>query len=114
MVPGATATSTGLVDLLAGGPAAPLVVAAAEPAEAALAFRGLLAALRRSRTGLLLSPRSAADGEAFGLRVGAIDAVPPGRGLLVHAGRAIAVQVADPVGLLGPDREGADGGGAAG
>ena len=60
--------------------------------------RGWLAELRRSRTGILLSPRSHTDGEAFDLRLSRhLDTRGPvGRGLLVVDGEPTAVQVARP------------------
>jgi S-DNA-T family DNA segregation ATPase FtsK/SpoIIIE len=58
-------------------------------------YRGVAASLRKARTGLLLAPRSAADGDVFATRlprsVGA--AVPAGRAILVRAGSWEWVQV---------------------
>jgi S-DNA-T family DNA segregation ATPase FtsK/SpoIIIE len=79
---------------LAAGGTALRVVAAATAAEVAVAFRGLLADLRGLRTGLLLGSRSAADGDALGVRAPPSAGLPPGRGLLVSRGHARPVQVA--------------------
>lgn len=51
-------------------------------------YRGVPAVLRKSRTGLLLAPRSSADGDVFSTRLPRSigGAVPPGRGILVRAG----------------------------
>lgn len=58
-------------------------------------YRGVTATIRKSRSGLILSPRSSADGDILGARlprsVGA--AVPVGRGLRVRAGAWEWVQV---------------------
>ena len=80
------------------GPAAtgPHLLAGSTPPEAALAFRGLLARLRAERCGLLTGAVGPSDGEAFGVRLAARPAGPPGRALLVLPGRTVAVQVADP------------------
>ena len=60
-------------------------------------YRGVTATIRKARTGLVLSPRSSADGEVLGARlprsVGA--AVPVGRGIRVRAGAWEWVQVPD-------------------
>jgi S-DNA-T family DNA segregation ATPase FtsK/SpoIIIE len=55
-------------------------------------FRGLAYDVRKSRTGLLLSPEG---GDLFAIRLPktALGAGPPGRGLLVVDGRHTAVQV---------------------
>jgi S-DNA-T family DNA segregation ATPase FtsK/SpoIIIE len=60
-------------------------------------FRGLLAAVRRSRSGLLLCPDGALAGEPLGVRVpksALPSATTPGRGLLVVRGELTCVQVA--------------------
>jgi len=61
-------------------------------------YRGVTATLRKSRTGLILAPRSSADGDILGSRlprsVGA--AVPVGRGIRVRAGAWEWVQVPTP------------------
>jgi S-DNA-T family DNA segregation ATPase FtsK/SpoIIIE len=59
---------------------------------------------RKSRAGLLLSPRSPYDGEVLGIRLGkgtagapTLGPHPAGRGLLVVAGTATPIQVATPL-----------------
>ncbi|MEE9096567.1 FtsK/SpoIIIE domain-containing protein [Pseudarthrobacter phenanthrenivorans] len=49
---------------------------------------------RLAGVGLLLAPRSAADGDLFGIRVETEPAPPPGRGVLISGGRSCPVQVA--------------------
>lgn len=74
-----------------------VVVAAATTDDLLLSrFRGWLAETRRSRSGLLLTPASAADGEVFDLRLprSTGGAWPPGRGLLTLRGQVAPVQVA--------------------
>jgi hypothetical protein len=61
-----------------------------------VAFRGLLPALRRSRSGLLLGARGPADGELFAVSLPARPDTVPGRGTLVVRGVAVRVQVAIP------------------
>jgi S-DNA-T family DNA segregation ATPase FtsK/SpoIIIE len=76
--------------------AGPHVLAACTPSEAAVAFRGLAARLRTTGSGILLTPIAPGDGEAFGMRVPARSGAPPGRALVLAAGRPQAVQVAVP------------------
>ncbi|MGH8824310.1 MAG: FtsK/SpoIIIE domain-containing protein [Jiangellaceae bacterium] len=61
-------------------------------------YRGPTAVMRRSRTGLILSPRGATDGDVFTARlprsVGGV--TPTGRGILVRAGGWEWVQVPQP------------------
>ncbi|MFF5211453.1 FtsK/SpoIIIE domain-containing protein [Streptosporangium sp. NPDC000396] len=61
------------------------------------AYRGFAAEARKTRTGLLLSVQSPADGDLFTIRLprGAVGG-PPGRGLLVTLGAMTPVQVALP------------------
>ncbi|MEU7896868.1 FtsK/SpoIIIE domain-containing protein [Nonomuraea sp. NPDC049152] len=61
------------------------------------AYRGFVAETRKSRTGLLLSVQSPADGDLFTVRLprGAVGG-PPGRGLLVTLGTVTPVQTALP------------------
>jgi S-DNA-T family DNA segregation ATPase FtsK/SpoIIIE len=59
-------------------------------------FRGVATEVARERTGILLGPRSALEGDLFGLRLRADPPAPPGRGFLIRRGRAVPVQVADP------------------
>ncbi|GII34918.1 FtsK/SpoIIIE domain-containing protein [Planotetraspora mira] len=63
----------------------------------ATAYRGFAAEARKSRTGLLLSVQSPADGDLFTVRLprGAVGG-PPGRGLLVISGIATPIQAALP------------------
>ncbi|MBT2249938.1 FHA domain-containing protein [Arthrobacter sp. BHU FT2] len=49
---------------------------------------------RTRGTGLLLAPRSAADGDLFGLRVETEPGPPPGRAVLLSAGESLPLQVA--------------------
>ncbi|ELT45502.1 FtsK/SpoIIIE domain-containing protein [Arthrobacter nitrophenolicus] len=49
---------------------------------------------RAAGTALLLGPASFADGDAFGVRFEVEPAPPPGRAVLISAGRAQAIQVA--------------------
>ena len=75
---------------------ADLVVTAAVDALALpTLFRGLVVDVSRHRTGLLLSPSGALDGEPFGIRVPSGPLVA-GRGWLVEHGRPRRVQVARP------------------
>ncbi|MBG0827967.1 cell division protein FtsK [Planomonospora sp. ID67723] len=61
------------------------------------AYRGFAAEARKSRTGLLLSVQSPADGDLFTVRLprGAVGG-PPGRGLLVALGTVTPIQTALP------------------
>ena len=58
-------------------------------------FRGVVAEARKGRTGLLLSPEGALDGDLLGVRLPRSLAVPGprGRGVLVVRGALTAVQV---------------------
>ena len=76
-----------------------VVVAAGSTEDLQVArYRGWLAAVRRSRSGLLLAPSSTADGEVFDVRLprGAGGAGLPGRGLLVLRGETQPAQVCLP------------------
>ena len=66
--------------------------------ELAGAFRGFTADVRKSRSGLLLSPQSHLQGELFGTRLArsATFNGPPGRGLLITPGQVLQVQVPVP------------------
>lgn len=101
--------------LLAGTPVEDLLVshAARHGARAALhvaadldgagtAFRGLLPQMARCRTAVVLQPGMPGDGAVVGARLPVGDLPVPGRGVLVHRGRSIRIQVAAP--LPGPDR----------
>jgi S-DNA-T family DNA segregation ATPase FtsK/SpoIIIE len=63
-----------------------------------IGFRGFIVDARRARTGVLLTPRSALDGEALGIRLPRDTGGrwPPGRGLLVSRGVACPLQLALP------------------
>ncbi|HET8601665.1 MAG TPA: FtsK/SpoIIIE domain-containing protein [Segeticoccus sp.] len=74
-----------------------LVAAAADPADVASRYRGLVAELRRTRSGVLLCTEAPTDGELLGIpRVPVDDERVPGRGLLAIRGRVTALQVALP------------------
>jgi DNA segregation ATPase FtsK/SpoIIIE, S-DNA-T family len=90
-----------LLDLLradarSGPLGASALVLAGSTTELATRFRGVTVEARRSRTGVLLSPASAVDGDLFGVRVPPGSRQVPGRGLLVVRGRVTPVQVARP------------------
>ena len=72
-----------------------LVAAATTDDVLANPYRGWLAAVRRSRSGLLLNPAGHVDGEVFGLRLARSLAGgwPPGRALLVRRGEITPAQV---------------------
>jgi S-DNA-T family DNA segregation ATPase FtsK/SpoIIIE len=63
----------------------------------ATAYRGFTAETRKSRTGMLLSVQSPADGDLFSVRLprGAVGG-PPGRGLLITSGTPTPIQAALP------------------
>ena len=75
-----------------------LVVLAGTTEAMAASFRGPVAHARRARTGLLLRPEGAHDGDLLGVRLRRRPAHsdPPGRGVLAVHGRAVPVQVPDP------------------
>jgi DNA segregation ATPase FtsK/SpoIIIE, S-DNA-T family len=58
-------------------------------------YRGLTAEIRKGRTGLLLSPRSSADGDVVSVRLprSATASMPSGRGVLARPGGWSWVQV---------------------
>jgi S-DNA-T family DNA segregation ATPase FtsK/SpoIIIE len=72
------------------------VVAAGTTDDLVLGYRGLVVDVRRSRTGLLLSPQGPADGDLLGVRLPLRPppTAPPGRGLLCVRGQVEPVQVA--------------------
>jgi S-DNA-T family DNA segregation ATPase FtsK/SpoIIIE len=74
-----------------------VVVVAGTTDDLVAGYRGFVVDLRRARTGLLLSPRSA-DGDLLGVRLSRVVAGEPlpGRGLLVVRGRVQPLQVAQP------------------
>ncbi|MFE0069790.1 FtsK/SpoIIIE domain-containing protein [Nonomuraea sp. NPDC059023] len=73
-----------------------LIIAGAT-GDLATAYRGFVAEARKSRTGLLLSIQSPADGDLFTVRLprGAVGG-PPGRGLLLTMGTTTPIQTALP------------------
>lgn len=75
-----------------------VVVAAGTTEDLVTGYRGFVVDLRRSRTGLLLSPQSAADGDLLGVRLSRATGgdVQRGRGLLAVRGRVQPLQVALP------------------
>lgn len=75
-----------------------LVVGAGTAEELTGAYRGPAAALKKSRSGLLLAPATPNDGDLLGVRLprSALGASNPGRGLLVVAGAWQLVQVPVP------------------
>jgi len=73
------------------------VVAAGTTDDLSSQYRGFAVDIRRSRSGLLLSPRSPSDGDLLGVRLPRnMAAGPPGRGLLVLNGGLMPVQAALP------------------
>jgi S-DNA-T family DNA segregation ATPase FtsK/SpoIIIE len=70
------------------------VIVATTTEHLAGSYRGVGAAVRRHRTGLLLRASRPSDGEPFGIRAERPDCAVPGRGLLVVRGVATPVQVA--------------------
>jgi S-DNA-T family DNA segregation ATPase FtsK/SpoIIIE len=71
------------------------VVAAGSLDELGGMYRGPVVAIKRSRSGLLLAPGAANDGDLFGLRLprSTVGGGPAGRGVLVTAGSWESVQV---------------------
>ncbi|MCA2224267.1 FtsK/SpoIIIE domain-containing protein [Nonomuraea aurantiaca] len=71
-----------------------LIIAGAT-GDLATAYRGFVAETRKSRTGVLLSVQSPADGDLFTVRLprGAVGG-PPGRGLLITMGNTTPIQAA--------------------
>ncbi|HEY5516094.1 MAG TPA: hypothetical protein VIK12_07800, partial [Pengzhenrongella sp.] len=78
----------------------PVLVAAAQTARAATAYRGALGALRSVRAGLILGPAEPGSGEVLGIGLDWVvdPAQPhaPGRGARQHGRDVTAVQVLDP------------------
>jgi S-DNA-T family DNA segregation ATPase FtsK/SpoIIIE len=72
------------------------VVVAGTTDQLVTGYRGFVVDLRRSRSGLLLSPQSPGDGDLLGVRLSrAVGGdVHPGRGLLCRRGETTPVQVA--------------------
>ena len=74
------------------------MIAAAGIEETAGAFRGLVPELRKSKSGVLLQPQQVTQGDLLGTRLqrSMVGAPVPLRGVAVHQGVAIAVQVPVP------------------
>ncbi|NIZ93246.1 hypothetical protein F1544_19870 [Kineosporiaceae bacterium B12] len=73
------------------------VVAAGSLDDLTALYRGPVVALKRQRAGILLGPRSPNDGDLLGVRLSRTSlGGPTGRGVLVRAGSAEAVQVLAP------------------
>lgn len=70
-----------------------VIAVTATTSSATTQLRGLVAEVARTRSGVLLQPSARGDGDAFGLRVPALDPFP-GRGYLVRRGRSEEVQLA--------------------
>ncbi|MER6943386.1 FtsK/SpoIIIE domain-containing protein [Nonomuraea sp. NPDC000554] len=87
-----------------------LIIAGAT-GDLATAYRGFVAEARKSRTGLLLSVQSPADGDLFTVRLprGSVGG-PPGRGLLITTGTMTPLQTALPDPVVPPARLGETGG----
>jgi S-DNA-T family DNA segregation ATPase FtsK/SpoIIIE len=86
-----------LEQLIRGESGQPCVVAMAGSTDAlAAAYRGPVALARRGRTGLLLHPSRAQDGELLGVRLPArlTSSGPPGRGWVALRGTATPLQLA--------------------
>lgn len=71
------------------------VIAAATTDDLGSSYRGPAAVLKKSRSGILLSPGAPADGDHFGVKLprSMTGGMPPGRGLYVAAGQWQLVQV---------------------
>jgi DNA segregation ATPase FtsK/SpoIIIE, S-DNA-T family len=92
-------TDTPLADALSDIDIVGALIAAGTTDDLLKAYRGFTVDIRRSRSGLLLAPSSALDGDLLGVRLprGAVGgSAPPGRGLLVSRGQVTPVQVALP------------------
>lgn len=70
------------------------VAVSADSGALATAFRGSAIQIAARRTGLLLQPRSAADGDLLGIRIRGSRDTRPGRGFLIRDGVAHSVQIA--------------------
>ena len=79
------------------------IICAANSVALASQFRGVAVEVSRHQTGLLLSPRTVADGDLLGIRVPRGTASHhPGRGFFACHGEAVEVQVARPPDLEDP------------
>ena len=72
------------------------IICAANSVALASQYRGVAVEVGRHQTGLLLNPRSVADGDLLGIRVPRGLPGSPGRGLLACRGEVLEVQVARP------------------
>jgi S-DNA-T family DNA segregation ATPase FtsK/SpoIIIE len=99
-----TPAEDALLALLLDASAGSAFLVAASNADVAVAHRGIVAEVRRSRTGLALCPRPS-DGEPFGVRLPRRNTeLAPGRGVLIGGARAgahlgtapVRIQVAMP------------------
>nr|WP_174257654.1 FtsK/SpoIIIE domain-containing protein [Phytoactinopolyspora alkaliphila] len=72
-----------------------VIVAAGTTDDLGSSYRGPVAALKKSRSGLLLSPGGTSDGDHFGLKIprSLTGGMPPGRGIYVAGGQWQLVQV---------------------
>ncbi|MEV5967207.1 FtsK/SpoIIIE domain-containing protein [Kribbella sp. NPDC051952] len=75
-----------------------LILAAGTTGDLGTMYRGPVAALKKSRSGIVLAPEKYDDAEIFGIQlpVGLPAGAPPGRALLVAAGQWQRIQVARP------------------
>jgi S-DNA-T family DNA segregation ATPase FtsK/SpoIIIE len=73
-----------------------LLVCATATSSLAAQYRGLAVEVARRRTGLLLGPLGAADGDLLGVRLPRHRGAGTGRGLLVRRGEVTEIQVARP------------------
>jgi S-DNA-T family DNA segregation ATPase FtsK/SpoIIIE len=73
-----------------------MLAAAGTPAEMGSLYRGPVVALKRSGSGIMLSPQATGDADLFGARLSRSavgQSLPPGAGFLMRAGQAERVQV---------------------
>ncbi|WP_166353186.1 FtsK/SpoIIIE domain-containing protein [Phytoactinopolyspora limicola] len=77
-----------------------VILAAGTTDDLGSTYRGPVAALKKSRSGLLLSPAATSDGDHFGIKLprSLTGGMPPGRGLYVAAGQWQLVQVPEVAG----------------
>jgi S-DNA-T family DNA segregation ATPase FtsK/SpoIIIE len=83
-----------------------LVAAAVETSRVTGLYRGIVPELAKHGCGLLLQPRTAADGDVLRVRVTPLHARVPGRGFLVTDGETTPVQVALPPEAAEPGGDG--------
>ncbi|WP_426566056.1 FtsK/SpoIIIE domain-containing protein [Angustibacter sp. McL0619] len=82
------------IDQLAMGLGGPCLVWSVRRSGVRSPSSALVASAHRQRTGVLLQPRHAHDGEPLGVHADPVDQCVPGRGLLVLRGQATVVQIA--------------------